>query len=112
VPPYHWYYGPTIALTTIFLAAAVTVTVAAKPQALRRALRAGVLAAAVLVVCADIGTYAAPGIPRTYPPITTNWAATATYRKIGLQLPGLTGNRPVGGPAEVGVIDYYCDCDV
>jgi hypothetical protein len=112
VPPYHWYYGPTIVLTTIFVAAAVTMTVAAKPRGLRLALRAAVMTAAVLLVCADIGTYAAPGIPRTYAPIATNWAATTTYRKIGLQLPGLIGNHPVGGPVEVGVIDYYCDCDV
>jgi hypothetical protein len=112
VPPYHWYYGPAITLTTIFLAAAVTQTVAGTPQGVRRALRAGAMAAAVLLICADIGNYAAPGIPRTYAPITTNWAATATYREIGLQLPGLIGNRPVGGPVEVGVIDYYCNCEV
>lgn len=55
---------------------------------------------------------AAPGIPRAYPPIPTNWAATATYHQIGLQLPGLVGNHPVTGPAEIGVIDYYCNCEV
>src|SRR5215469_2401690 len=112
VPPYQWYYGPAIVLSTVFLAAAVAAAVACKPRGWRLALRAGGIAAAVVLIGPDIGAYAAQGLPRTYAPITTNWAATATYRQIGLQLHQLVGNQPVGGPPEVGVIDYYCDCNV
>ncbi len=112
VPPYHWYYGPAIVLTTMFLAASLAAALAGKARRWRLALRSGAITAVVLLAGADIGTYAAPGLPRTYAPITTNWAATATYRQIGLQLPGLVGNQPVGGPVEVGVIDYYCACNV
>jgi len=112
ITPYHWYYGPAIVLSTMFLAAAGAAAVAGKPHGSQRALRAGATAAAVVLAGADIGTYAAPGLPRAYAPITTNWAATATYRQIGLQLPGLVGNQAVAGPPEVGVIDYYCGCNV
>jgi len=92
VPPYHWYYGPAIVLTTMFLAAALAAAVASKPKGSQLGLRAGAIAAVVLLAAADIGTYVAPGLPRIYPPITTNWASTAEYRQIGLQLPGLVGN--------------------
>jgi hypothetical protein len=112
VPPYHWYYGPAIVLTTMFLAASLTAAVATKPLGWRLAVRAGAITAALLLAGADVGTYAAPGLPRVYAPITTNWAATATYREIGLELPALVGNQAVGGPVEVGVIDYYCACNV
>jgi len=112
ITPYHWYYGPAIVLTTMFLAAAVGAAVAAKPRGRLLALPAAAIAAVVLLAGADIGTYAALGLPRTYAPITTNWAATATYRQIGLQLGGLVGNQAVAGPPEVGVIDYYCNCNV
>jgi len=112
ITPYHWYYGPAIVLSTMFLAAAVGAAVADKPHGWELVLRAGAIAAAVLLAGADIGTYAAPGLPRTFAPLTTNWASTATYRQIGLQLRGLVGSQPVAGPPEVGVIDYYCDCNV
>jgi hypothetical protein len=112
VPPYHWYYGPAIVLATMFLAGALAAAVASKPQGWHLALRAGATAAIVLLAGADIGAYGAPGLPRTYAPITTNWASTAQYRQIGLQLSGLVRNQPIGGPPEVGVIDYYCDCNV
>lgn len=112
VPPYHWYYGAAIVLTTVFLSASLAAMLACKPAGWRLAVRAGAIGAAVLLAGADIGAYAAPGLPRTFAPITTNWAATATYSQIGLQLAGLVGNQAVAGPAEVGVIDYYCDCNV
>ena len=112
VPPYDWYYGPAIVLTTMFLAAASAAALICEARGWWRAPRVGVVVAAVLLAGADIGTYSAPGLPRTFAPITTNWASTAAYRQIGRQLPRLVGNGAVGGPPEVGVIDYYCDCNV
>lgn len=112
VPPYHWYYGPTVVLTTMFLAAAVAGAAVGHSQHWRAALRAGLMTAVLLLAAADIAAYAAPGLPRAYAPFTSNWAATATYRQIGRQLPRLIRNQPVGGPVEVGVIDYYCGCRV
>lgn len=104
VPPYHWYYAPSIIGATIFLAAAACVVPG------RARLAAGVLAGAFLVV--SIVAYAAPELPRRFAPITSNHAASDEYRRIGAQLAELTQGRKVESAGEVGALAYACDCDI
>lgn len=104
VPPYHWYYAPSIIGATIFLAAGVC----AVPG--RARLGAGVLAGVFLV--AGIVAYAARELPRRFAPITSNHASTDEYRQIGAQLAVLAQGRKVESAGEVGALAYACDCDI
>ncbi|WP_410577005.1 hypothetical protein [Amycolatopsis sp. lyj-108] len=104
VPPYHWYYAPSITGATVFLAAAAC----AVPG--RARLGAGILAGAFLLVSAF--AYAAPELPRRFAPITSNHAASDEYRRIGAQLGELTKGRKVESAGEVGALAYACDCDI
>ncbi|WP_037345135.1 hypothetical protein [Sciscionella sediminilitoris] len=104
VPPYHWYYGPSMSAGIIFLAAALC--------AVRGPL--GWIGTGIggLLVAASVVWYTAHGLPRTYAPIMTNWTSTAEYRKIGRELHSIVGDRPVRSGGEIGVLAYSCDCAV
>ncbi len=104
VPPYHWYYAPSIIGATIFLAAGAC-ALSGRPG-----LGAAALAGAFLIVSAVV--YAAPGLPRPHAPITSNHAASDEYRKIGAQLGQLANGRKVESAGEVGALAYACDCDI
>lgn len=110
VPPYHWYYGPTVVLTTIFAAGALGFVIARPRLPWGAAWRSAAVVAALMLVLVDVAVYIAPGMPRRYAPITTNHAATTTYRQIGLDVARIVGNRPVSAQVEIGIIDYYCSC--
>ncbi|WUL65493.1 hypothetical protein OG943_37905 [Amycolatopsis sp. NBC_00345] len=102
VPPYHWYYAPSIISATIFLAACACVV----PQRFR--VGAGV--AAGLVFAAAVTVYVQPGLPRRFAPITSNHAASDEYRRIGSQLSSLVKDRTVESPGEAGALAYACGC--
>ncbi|MEC3975670.1 hypothetical protein [Amycolatopsis sp. H20-H5] len=104
VPPYHWYYAPSITGATILLAAGV----AAVPSRVRVAavtLAGGLLAASVAV-------YAFPGLPRQFAPISSNHASSHVYREIGTQLAAMTRGHTVESVGEVGALAYSCDCNL
>jgi len=104
VPPYHWYYAPSIIGATIFLAACAC----AVPERVRRGtwtLTGGVLVASVVV-------YALPGLPRQFAPITSNHASTTEYREIGQELASIAHGRKVETAGEVGALAYACDCEL
>ncbi|SFW50938.1 hypothetical protein [Amycolatopsis australiensis] len=104
VPPYHWYYAPSIIGATIFLAACAC----AVPERLRR----GTGTAAGVVLMASVAVYALPGLPRQFAPITSNHASTTEYREIGAQLASIAHGRTVETAGEVGALAYACDCEL
>ena len=104
VPPYHWYYAPSIIGATIFLAACVSAAPA------RARIGVGALAGAVLV--ASVAVYVLPGIPRRFAPITSNHASTMEYREIGEELASIAKGRKVETAGEVGALAYACDCQL
>lgn len=104
VPPYHWYYGPAISLGCVFSAAVLT-----SGSKLLGWLGRGFGWALVLF---SLVWYALPGVPRSFAPITTNWASTVQYGKIGRQLHRIVGDRAVHSGGEIGVLAYSCDCAI
>ncbi|MGW5715479.1 hypothetical protein ACWEVP_04880 [Amycolatopsis sp. NPDC003865] len=104
VPPYHWYYAPSIIGATIFLAACAS----AVPDRVRR----GTWTAAGVVLAASVAAYALPGLPRQFAPITSNHASTTEYREIGRQLAAIAHGRTVETAGEVGALAYACDCEL
>ncbi|UJW34443.1 hypothetical protein L3Q67_12105 [Saccharothrix sp. AJ9571] len=110
VPPYHWYYGPSIAATTVFLAAAVA---SVDGVAFRQRVLAGVgLAGTAVVAAVAVAVYLAPGLPRQYAPLTSNHAASEQYLEIGEQLAQVTQGRKVHSAGEIGALAYACDCPI
>ncbi|MEQ0561503.1 hypothetical protein ABJI51_26130 [Amycolatopsis sp. NEAU-NG30] len=104
VPPYHWYYAPSIISATIFLAACAS----AVPEHVRR----GTWTLAGAVLAASVAVYALPGLPRQFAPITSNHASTTEYREIGRQLAAIAHGRKVETAGEVGALAYACDCQL
>jgi hypothetical protein len=104
VPPYHWYYAPSIIGATIFLAACAC----AVPERVKQLAWAG--ATAVLV--GSVAVYAVPGLPRQFAPITSNHASTTEYREIGQELSAIAHGRKVETAGEVGALAYACDCEL
>lgn len=114
VPPYHWYYGPSIVWTTVFLAAAVAApwTPTATTSVVSVVSRGfgAVLVAALLV--ASVWDYGSGGLPRTQAQITTNWATPGDYATMGAAVGRLAGNRTVASFGEIGAMAYFCDCSM
>jgi hypothetical protein len=111
VPPYHWYYGPSIACLTAFLAAALVATFAPSADGVLVRLPGfvcGALAVALAVTC--VVNYSDGGLPRTSAPITTNWVEPGQYATIGADLHRIAGNRTVASAGEIGAVAYFCDC--
>lgn len=104
VPPYHWYYAPSIIGATIFLGACVT----AAPHRAKQAAWTG----AGAVLAASVAVYVLPGVPRRFAPITSNHASTTEYREIGQELAAIAHGRTVETAGEVGALAYACDCEL
>ncbi|GAB3504018.1 hypothetical protein FB471_3957 [Amycolatopsis cihanbeyliensis] len=99
VPPYHWYYGPSIIAATVFLVA----------MSARWTPHLGLAAPAVLTA-ASVAVYAAPGLPRDFPPMTTNHASSQRYLEIGTQIGRIVPGATVHSAGEVGALAYACSC--
>jgi hypothetical protein len=111
VPPYHWYYGPSIICTSIFLAAAVAAltTPAGQTRVVWRA-RSVPTALVVLLTVACAAHYGEHGLPSRFAPIQTNWASPQQYAEIGAKVSAVAGNRVVTSSGEIGAEAYFCDC--
>lgn len=111
-PPYHWYYAPLISGMTVCVALVIGDLVApGGDRWLRPAGVASAVAAVALLVgmaTLDIGH----GTPWDRAPISTNWATTAQYERIGTDLRELVGSGVVESPGEIGALAYYCDCTI
>ncbi|WP_116049013.1 hypothetical protein [Amycolatopsis palatopharyngis] len=101
VPPYHWYYGPSIIAATVFLLA----------WGARLRARVGIAAGLVLATVSALA-YAAPGLPRDFSPITSNHATSERYSEIGQDLGRIAQGRTVHSAGEIGALAYSCDCAI
>jgi hypothetical protein len=114
VPPYHWYYVPSV--TCIVLLGSFALGVA------YRTFRDGVWPRRLLL--AVIVVYLATPLSGMFyllardrfvvqqMPIHTNWASHTQYREIGLWLKEHHQGDGIAVPGEVGTIAYYSDCYV
>jgi hypothetical protein len=112
VPPYHWYYGPSIAAATLYLAAAVSAAAASPSLRARRTGGIGASIVAAAVVVASVAAYAWDGVPRVFAPLMSNHASSAQYEQIGPELGRLVGGGTVRSGGEIGVLAYSCDCAI
>jgi hypothetical protein len=103
--PFHWYYGPSVGLATIVFAALCSRPAAAGAQAAHRVALAAALAVATAF---DLGT----GMPWRLAPVSTNWATSAEYTRIGRALAPLVHGRAVHSPGEIGELAFFCGCDI
>ncbi|GAB3144601.1 hypothetical protein GCM10027258_33620 [Amycolatopsis stemonae] len=105
VPPYHWYYGPSLVVLTVFLAAVAAAVV-------RVPVRVGAAAAVAGVLALSVVTYVSDGLPRRFAPLMSNHDATAAYERMGQQLGALVGGGTVRSGGEIGVLAYRCGCAI
>ena len=111
VPPYQWYYVPSIAALSIALCVLLGAALCGG-RALRRAVAAPGLA---LVACLVLGSVAADvrgGVPWKVPPHFGNWATPEGYTWIGRQLGRRVGAATVASPGEIGALAYFCECAI
>lgn len=113
VPPYHWYYGPSVICLSVFLAAAVVVLARREGRsAVSVRPRSAPLALTLLLVVAFIGHYGLHGLPPSFAPIETNLGSAKEYQQLGSQLDALIDGRSVKSSGEIGTEAYFCDCTV
>jgi hypothetical protein len=115
VPPYFWYYGLPVAGLTLalaFAAAAVwKLRLRGRPW-MGRAVAGAVIVAAGLPTAYVWSDLLAEHAPLREAPVHGNWASTAEYRQVGLDLADRFGDRPVTirSAGEFGTIQYFCEC--
>lgn len=110
VPPFFWYYAPTLAALTLAAAlglAAVSVPTVARPVR-------------VAAVALGVGLFAVTAIPWWHgmttkmplreTPVRGNWAMPSEYERLGRDVGELVGDAPVRTAGEVGAIAYFCEC--
>jgi hypothetical protein len=116
VPPYHWYFSPPIACAAIVLAFVIGDAVRRLRQWNARlwpwALALFVLPG--LVVVRQTIVVAHHGLPWRERPITYgNLADPDGYRALAAGLRYTLGHEKVAaGPGEIGILAFYCDCQV
>ncbi len=104
VPPYHWYYAPSLIGTTIAFGGLLGL-VAARMR--RRAL---VALAGVVLVVPSVWVAVGQGVPWRTVPIETNWGSAADYARIGTEVGRRVGEATVTSPGELGTLVYFCRC--
>lgn len=110
VPPYFWYYGPTIASLTVCAASLLALLSRV------RYTRARVIALAMVTTLAMTPAGAAwvmrarEGMPFTRMLMHDNWARPGQYTAIGRELEKIVGNAGVLSPGEVGTLLFFCKC--
>ena len=112
VPPFFWYYAPTLAALT--LTAVIGLATFSGPRFRGYARAAAVTIGAALLVMTVIpwGTRASEHVPLREMPIHANWAHPDEYAEIGRELHDIVGDTPVHGPGEVGTLAYFCECTI
>ena len=109
-PPSHWYYGPVIAGLSLCLVVTALVVVQASRVTSPRGVAA--LGSVSLVLLAAAGYDVVRGVPWETPPIDTNWATRAEYQRVAEDISKMTPGATVVSPSEVGVLAYFCDCEI
>ncbi|WP_414640438.1 hypothetical protein [Amycolatopsis sp.] len=103
VPPYHWYYGPSIIAATVFVAASASVV---------ERVRVGVFAVAAAVIAWSATVSVVLDRQHDYSAITTNHASSERYQQIGRELGALANGRVVRSAGEIGALAYSCQCAI
>ena len=114
VPPYHWYYAPSLIGLTILFGAVIGA--ASAPLRTRGRLPRLGAAAIVLVGLGALGAQAgatlANGTPWKQAAIMANWATPAQYARVGELLGDTIGAKTVQSPGEIGTLAYFCECRI
>jgi hypothetical protein len=109
VPPFFWYYGPTVAALTIGAAIALSALVDARSR-LVRLMGFGVTVGLSGLLVAPWVHEASVQAPLRAMPIHANWAYPDEYEIIGTELAAEVGDAAVQSPGEVGGLIYHCEC--
>lgn len=109
-PPSHWYYGPVVAGLSLCLV--VTALVVVQSDGATSPSGVAALGSVSLVLLAAVGYNVARGVPWETPPIDTNWATRAEYQRVAEDISNLTPGATVVSPSEVGILAYFCDCEI
>ncbi|MGH3776225.1 MAG: hypothetical protein ACRDRR_10915 [Pseudonocardiaceae bacterium] len=109
-PPSHWYYGPVVA--GLSLCSVVTALVMVQSDRVTSPSGVAALVSVSLVVLAAASYDVARGVPWKTPPIDTNWATRAEYQRVAEDISKLTPGATVISPSEVGILAYFCNCEI
>jgi len=112
VPPFFWYYAPTLAALTLTatIGLATLTTIRFGPEV--RAAAATVGGALLVLTLVPWWNGATSHAPLREMPIHGNWAHPSEYAEIGRELHAIVGNAPVHSPGEVGALAYFCECTI
>ncbi len=112
VPPFFWYYAPT--LTALTLTAVIGLATLSGPDFQAYVRAAAVTVGAVLIVMSLVPwqVRTSAHVPLREMPIHANWARPYEYAEIGRELGNIVGDTPVHGPGEVGTLAYFCECTI
>lgn len=113
VPPYFWYYGPTVGAFTICGALLLALVGSGGPVPGRRVRVA--LMIAIALVPSGIGWVgrAQEAVPFSHVLVHDNWGRAGQYKHLARDLRETVGDATVrAGPIEIGSIVYYCRCEV
>lgn len=112
VPPYYWYYAPTVA--AVVLLGALGLGEIYKENLSNPSLKIGIHALIAALICAQAGglvfLLARNGLPIREMPIHTNWATQEQYKEIGEWLKQNYHESAILSDGEIGTLGYYCDC--
>jgi hypothetical protein len=111
VPPYHWYYVPTLVALSTCLCVLLGVALRGS-RLLCRAVGVPGLALVACLAAASLAVDVRGGVPRREPIFFGNWATPGDYARIGRQLGGRVGPATVISPGEIGALAYYCECSL
>lgn len=108
VPPYVWYYAPTVVALTTFFAFAT----GALWHSSGTGRRAGAAVLGGCLLLASLGMDLDNGLPWRAPPIFGNYAMPADYARVGSDMRALVGDAAVESPGELGALAFYCHCEI
>jgi hypothetical protein len=108
VPPYHWYYTPSVGMLTVCAAIAAASAAAAAHRAF-----SPVLVTAGVLIGLTAGTQLAVALPWDKPVIYGNWATSQGYAAVGHGVGrAVPRGETVGGFGEIGTVAFFCECDI
>lgn len=112
VPPYHWYYVPSMTSLSMFLVVAVGFWLkrARSHPRLRSAAPVLALVCLGLLTSAGLAREVKVGVPWHRPAISTNYAPAAQYARVGVALRKRVGAATVKNYGEIGTLAYFCNC--
>lgn len=112
VPPFFWYYAPTLVALTLAATLGLAALNAAATARLTRA-TAGAVGAGLIVITAIPWWH---GVTNQTPvremPMRANWALPGQYEEIGREVGAIVGDTPVRTAGEVGALAYFCECTI